>query len=84
VKLTNIFIQLSQFYAFLFFKPLYTNHATQLANNKTLLRVPQVLNWLHVAQELLKIGMEKSSDSVRDIIMDFIRTGNIDKFKFMI
>jgi len=34
-----------------------------------------VLNWLDLAQELLKIRIEKSSD---------IRTGNIDKFKFMI
>src|SRR3984885_10668257 len=41
-------------------------------------------DWRDAAKELLKIGIEKSPDSVKDIIMDFIRTGNVDKFKFMI
>src|SRR3984885_1330189 len=40
-------------------------------------------DWRDAAKELLKIGMEKSPDSVKDIIMDFIRTGNVDKLKFM-
>ena len=33
-----------------------------------------MLNWLHVAQQLLKIAIEKSSH-----IMHFITTGNIDR-----
>src|SRR3984885_5683735 len=41
-------------------------------------------DWLDAAKDLLKIGIEKSRDSVKDVIMDFIRTGHVDKFKFII
>src|ERR1700733_2824750 len=39
---------------------------------------------LDAAKGLLKTGIEKSPDSVKDVIMDFIKTGNVGRFKFMI
>src|ERR1700733_13731025 len=39
---------------------------------------------LNAAEKFLKIGMAQSSNSAKDIIVDFIRTGNVGKFKFMI
>src|ERR1700733_13038148 len=39
---------------------------------------------LNVAKKFLRMGMAQSSNSVKDVIMDSIRTGNVDKFKFMI
>ena len=41
-------------------------------------------NWLDAAEELLKIGIEKSPDSVKDVMMDFIEKDNVNGFKFMI
>src|SRR3984885_8862487 len=41
-------------------------------------------NRLDAAEELLKIDIEKSLGSVKEIIMNFIRTNNVDRFKFMI
>ena len=40
--------------------------------------------WLEDAEGLLKIGIEKSLDSVRSMMMDFIGKDNIDAFAFMI
>src|ERR1700733_4771451 len=40
-------------------------------------------NWLDAAEKFSRMGMAQSSNSIKDI-MDFIRTGNVDKFKFMI
>src|SRR3984885_13830571 len=41
-------------------------------------------NRLDAAEELLKIDIEKSLGSVKEIIMNFIRTDNVDRFKSMI
>src|ERR1700733_2584754 len=40
--------------------------------------------WLEDAEGLLKIGIEKSPDSVKATMMGFIKKGNVDDFKFMI
>src|ERR1700733_6776503 len=39
---------------------------------------------LSLAKILLKMGIQKSPDSVKDMIMDFIRKDELDKFTFMI
>src|SRR3984885_14398275 len=40
--------------------------------------------WLEDAEGLLKIGIEKSPDSVKATMMGFIKKGNVDDCKFMI